>query len=1059
MRNSWKLVHPEDRARVADAFTRSLTMHTPCMIQHRVLLPNARIKHVEERWQVGLDERGKATRVVGTCQDVTEHKWADLLVRQSSGEGSVRQRTRVLAELGILAIATTLIYALAARFDWFEAVTRRVLAEGQLDEAIVAALFLSAALVVFAFRRLRESQSSLLGQQRVQDALRLLHDDLDRQVEQRTDELAKANQALGAEITDRKNTQADLREANSRFLQMAENINDVFFLRDAVSGRILYIGPAFERIWGRSCESAYANQEIWSEAIFPEDRAGVINKYKETQEAGQLEYDYRILRPDGSIRWIETRSFPVRDDTGSIVRIAGISKDITERKQAQVRITYLTRVDALLSGINALIVRAHNPEELFGAACKIAIEAGGFLMSFIGIVETGTDTVVVAASAGKDEDLLTAVKNALSSSDVAPSTLVMKAIREKKPVVVNDSLNDTRLLLGDKYSKAGVRSLALLPLLVAGEAVGIFVLYASVPDFFHEEEMKLLSELAGNVAFAIDHIRKGEKLNYLAYYDALTGLSNRTLFLDRVAQSMRRSAVAGTTLSMVLLDLERFKQVNDKLGLSAGDALLVWVAERLTRTLGDAALLARVGADEFALVIPEEKREGDVVRFLDRTTRALLEDPLSFDGTVIRVAARFGVAQYPEDGVDAEVLFKNAEIALKLAKSSSEPIAYFSNEMNARNTQRLELEEQLHAAIAAQQFVLHYQPKMDMISGALVGAEALIRWQHPLRGLLGPAEFIGLAEETGLIVPIGSWVIDAVCAQQAAWIAAGLRPVPIAVNLAAAQFDKDDLLQTVCTALAAHSLEARLLDLELTESAVMNNSAVAAITLQALRKLGLGLALDDFGTGYSSLAHLKRFPFNSVKIDRSFVIDITHNAEDAAIAVAIIAMAHSLKLKVVAEGIETQGQFNYLSAHGCDQMQGNLYSPAVASDAFESDLRSGRRMHLPAPAPADVRTLLLVDDEPHICAALARMLRPDGYRILTANSGSEGLDLLSVNSGASDHFRPAHAGYVRNGVSQHRQATLPGNSAHHPVRLHRSGSRDRSGQPRRGVQVSHQALG
>ncbi len=992
------LVHPEDRARVADAFTRSLAMHTPCMIQHRVLLPSARIKHVEERWQVGLDERGKATRVVGTCQDVTEHKWAGLLVRRSSGKGSVRQATRVLVELGILAIATMLIYALAARFDWYEAIAHRFLTTGQLDEAIVAAVFLSVALVVFAFRRLRESQSSLLGQQRVQDALILLHDDLDRQVEQRTDELAKANQALGAEITDRKNTQADLREANSQFRQLAEHIGKVIFLTNSDNSKVLYVNPAYEALWGRSCASLYADASSWSEAIHPDDRARILASDQESERAIGFDNEYRIVRADGSVRWVHALGFPVRNEVGEIYRIAATAEDITERKRAQLRIKRLNRVYALLSEINNLIVHVHDQDELFSAACKIAIEAGGFRMSFIGIIEPGTSKVTVAASAGKDEALLIAVKDALSSSDLAPSTMVMKAIREKKAMAANNSLKDPRLLLGDKYSKAGVRSLALLPLLVAGEAVGIFVLYASVPEFFHEEEMKLLSELAGNIAFAIDHIRKGEKLNYLAYYDALTGLSNRTLFLDRVAQSLRRSAIAGTKLSMVLLDLERFKQVNDKLGLSAGDALLVWVAERLTRALGDAALLARVGTDEFALVIPEEQREGDVARILEKTSRALREDPLSFDGTLIRVAASFGVAQYPEDGVDAQMLFKNAEIALKLAKSSSEPIAYFSSEMNARNTQRLELEEQLRTAIQAQQFVLHYQPKMDMISGALVGAEALIRWQHPRRGLLGPTEFIGLAEETGLIVPIGSWVIDAVCAQQAAWIAAGLVPVPIAVNVAAAQFEKDDLLQTVHTALTAHSLEARLLDLELTESAVMNNSAVAATTLKALRKIGVGLALDDFGTGFSSLAHLKRFPFNAVKIDRSFVIDITHNAEDAAIAVAIIAMAHSLKLKVVAEGIETQGQFNYLCARGCDQMQGNLFSAAVNSEAFESDLRSVRRMSLPEPAPADVRTLLLVDDEPHICAALARMLRPDGYRILTANSGLEGLDVLSVNA-------------------------------------------------------------
>jgi EAL domain-containing protein (putative c-di-GMP-specific phosphodiesterase class I) len=317
--------------------------------------------------------------------------------------------------------------------------------------------------------------------------------------------------------------------------------------------------------------------------------------------------------------------------------------------------------------------------------------------------------------------------------------------------------------------------------------------------------------------------------------------------------------------------------------------------------------------------------------------------------------------------------------------------------MNARAAERLAIEAELRGAIDKQQFVLHYQPRVDLISGELVGAEALIRWQHPQRGLIAPGEFITLAEETGLIVPIGSWAIHAVCAQQAEWIAAGLATVPIAVNLSSVQFDNDDLLEIVSTALAAHSLDAKHLDLELTESAVMRDSAAAVKTLRALRKRGVGLALDDFGTGYSSLALLKRFPFSSVKIDQSFVADITQNAEDAAIATAIIAMAHRLNLKVVAEGVETQGQFNYLRAQACDEMQGNFFSPAVAKETFESQLRNNKHITMPAPAPTDQRTLLLVDDEPGIRAALTRMLRPDGYRILTAATGSEGLEVLAVN--------------------------------------------------------------
>ena len=672
-------------------------------------------------------------------------------------------------------------------------------------------------------------------------------------------------------------------------------------------------------------------------------------------------------------------------------------ENVSDRKLQEQRVAQLSRVQVLSSGINALIVRARDRSELLRDACEIAINAAGFHMAFVGIVDESTGKVVVNASTGKEKSLLALATETLASNDMATNTMVMTAIREKRALISNDSRNDPRVLLGAEYAAAGVRSLAVLPLLVEGEAVGVFVLYSNVIDFFHDDEMKLLHEMAGNVAFSIDHIKKGERLNYLAYYDALTGLPNHTLFLDRVAQSIRVNVAAGLGFSMVVLDLERFAQINDQLGRMAGDAVLLWVTAWLTRTLGDANLLMRVAGDQFAFVISTELQEADVSQFLERAASTLREDSLCHGGVVIRVAAKFGIARFPEDGSDAEALLKHAEVALKRAKSSRQMFAYFSNELDVQSSQRLGLEEQLRVAITAGQFVLHYQPKLDVISGEIVGAEALIRWQHPDKGLLSPTAFIALAEETGLIVPIGAWVIDAVCAQQAIWVAAGYRVVPIAVNVSALQLAKKDFLDTLQAALSKHAISSKLLDIELTESALMKDAEEAAEILQGVRELGCGLALDDFGTGYSSPAYLKRFAFDSVKIDRSFIMDITRNAGDAAIATAIIAMAHSLHLKVVAEGVETLGQFNFLRAQGCDQIQGYFFSPPVSVHVFASDLRSSRRMQLPLPAPDDQQTLLLVDDEPHISAALFRMLRRDGYRILIAAGGAEALEILAIN--------------------------------------------------------------
>ena len=867
--NFLEFVHPEDRAAVADAFEKSLARQTTSTIQHRLLLPSAHVKYVEERWQVIRDEQENAIRLVGTCQDISESKWADELVRKSSGDGVWKQQRKIFVEIGILAAGTAFIYLLGARFDWFETITHMVLNEGQLDEAVVAALFLSATLVVFAFRRMRESQAALRGQRGVQGALRLLHDDLDRQVEQRTQDLANANQALGGEIV------------------------------------------------------------------------------KRTEQ---------------------------------------------ERK-----ITRLNRIRAVIGGISSAMLRLHDRDELLGEACRVAATEGVFPMAWVTVLDPLRQKLNIVSWHGSDPqsgDLISKL-NARKTwlQDDRPSHLAMQSAR---PVIVNDLAHEPKMAaISEDLLSRGYQSIAAFPLLVEARVVAVLMLLASERDFFDAEEIALLQWLTADLSFALEHIQKSQQLNYLAYYDSVTGLPNLQLFRDRLDQFINAAEQDHGKVCVLVVDLEHFTQINNTFGRAVGDQVLRQVGARFQEFLVEPYTLGHIGADTFAVASPM----GDeiVATKLRDCMLEALRQPLDFEGHAVGITTQAGIALYPTDGSDGASVFKNAELALKLAKSSGERFVYHSSEMNDQVARRFELERQLRIAVEARQFVLHYQPKVDMISGEMIGAEALIRWQHPDKGLVSPAEFIALAEETGLIVPIGSWVIQTVCAQQAAWTKAGIRTVPIAVNLSSVQFERGDVLQVVRNALAVHSIDGKLLDLELTESVVMNDSASAAGTLHALRKLGVGLALDDFGTGYSSLAHLKRFPFDSVKIDISFVADITHNAEDAAIATAIIAMAHSLQLKVVAEGVETLGQFYYLRAHGCDQMQGYFFSPAVTGEALESDLRTGKRMTLPTAAPAEQRTLLLVDDEAGIRAALGRMLRREGYRILMAASGAEALELLAIN--------------------------------------------------------------
>lgn len=448
--------------------------------------------------------------------------------------------------------------------------------------------------------------------------------------------------------------------------------------------------------------------------------------------------------------------------------------------------------------------------------------------------------------------------------------------------------------------------------------------------------MKLLSELAGDVAFAIDHIGKQERLNYLAYYDVLTGLANRSLLLERVAQSMRSAVRGGDKLALFLIDLERFKNINDSLGRPAGDALLRLVAEWLTSKVGDANLLARVGADLFAMVLPQVKQDGEVARALEQLMVAFLEHPFQLNDAVLRISAKVGIALFPDDGADADTLFKNAESALNKAKTSGERYLFYTQKMTDMVAGKLTLENQLRQALDKGEFVLHYQPKVNLVSGKMTSAEALIRWNDPRTGLVPPARFIPILEETGLIHEVGRWALRQAIADALRWRTAGLAALRIAVNVSQLQLRHRGFIDEVRQAISIDAHAAAGLELEITESLLMENVQHSITSLQAIRDMGVTLAIDDFGTGFSSLSYLSKFPVDTLKIDRSFVIEMTDAPESLALVSTIISLAHALKLKVVAEGVETEEQSRLLRVLNCDEIQGFLFSKPVPSDIFEA---------------------------------------------------------------------------------------------------------------------------
>jgi diguanylate cyclase (GGDEF)-like protein/PAS domain S-box-containing protein len=454
--------------------------------------------------------------------------------------------------------------------------------------------------------------------------------------------------------------------------------------------------------------------------------------------------------------------------------------------------------------------------------------------------------------------------------------------------------------------------------------------------------------IAGITEDVTERKRAEERLVYLAQYDHLSGLPNRALFQDRLAQGLAQSERENWITAVMFIDLDRFKVINDTLGHAAGDKLVIAVAQRLSRTVRTGDTVSRLGGDEFALILQNIAKGPDAAIVAQKVLDVLAE-PFDIDGHEIFVTASIGLTIYPTDNEVAEALLKNADSAMYRAKQlGRNNFQFYTTEMNARSGESLHLENSLRRALERQEFQLHYQPKADLRSGRIVGVEALMRWPHPELGSVSPVKFIPLLEETGLIVPAGEWVIRQACEQLRAWRDQGVPAVPISVNLSGRQFQQKDLVHSITRIITAADVDPGMLELELTESTLMANPDEANRVLQALRTFGLHISVDDFGTGYSSLAYLKRFPIDSLKIDRSFVQDIIHDNDDAAIVRAVITLAHSLKLTVIAEGVETEEQLTFLINNGCDQMQGYFLSVPLPADACTQLIAQGKRLPTPS---------------------------------------------------------------------------------------------------------------
>jgi len=755
-----------------------------------------------------------------------------------------------------------------------------------------------------------------------------------------------SEERLRREAVERKRAVQALRESERRFADMLGNVKlaSVMLDRDM---RITYVNDFLLTLTGWSRPELLGRN--WFEAMGAAHDAARTQSVFEAVLEGRPEGAHHrdeIVTRARERRLVQWSNSVLRTATGAAIGVASIGEDITERHRAEDRIRRLNRIYEVLSGINSLIVRVSSQAELFQESCRIAVEDGRYQRAWISLREAGSERCSLVAGHGQADDQVDRVVHGLGAAPGGGELPVHRALRTLQPVISNDIAADAQLApLHAEVLGQGLRSLACFPLVVNGVSVGVFTLCSSELEAFDTAEVRLLEDLAGDISFAFDHLQKVDRLHYLAYYDALTGLANSTLLNERLEQGIVAARAEQQMLALAIIDLERFKDVNHSIGRHAGDALLQQVAQRLTRGSGSRHQLARTGSDHFAMLLHDVKDIAEVGRFFADNYNQWFGSSFLVADQELRVAARIGIGVYPGDGQDAETLFRNAEAAAKKAKASSQRWLFYDARMTLATSERLALENQLRQAVEREEFLLHYQPKVAVDSRRLEGLEALLRWNSPTQGLVAPNRFIPLLEETGLILEVGLWVVRRAALDSAAWRSRGLAPPRIAVNVSAVQLQEADF----ATALdhAARGAEAtHNIDIELTESLVMEDVEANTHKLQALRDLGFQLAIDDFGTGYSSLAYLSKLPAEVLKIDRAFIASMLEDPDNLTLVATMISLAHSLRLKVVAEGVETEEQAKMLRLLRCDQMQGYLTGAPVAFDRMTELLRSS----LPAAA-------------------------------------------------------------------------------------------------------------
>jgi diguanylate cyclase (GGDEF)-like protein/PAS domain S-box-containing protein len=731
----------------------------------------------------------------------------------------------------------------------------------------------------------------------------------------------------------RRSAERQIRDSEQRLRDIVDTAQDWIWELDS-AGRYVFSSESVHGVLGLALKDVIgARLEGF---LHDEDRAAFVDTL------AQLGGDRRTAtgvvarwrHADGEFRWLEGNLLALIAPDGRVSGFRGTHRDITERKQQQERIGRLTRMLQMQSGINAAVVRIRDRDELLREACRLALQLGGYEHAMISLVANDGRRALPWYRLGVEPDHIEGLDFSISDGTEPDTSLIGRALRTGEITICTDlTQSEPPVSRRSQLLERGFKSVVALPFSVDGARIGVLSLASRETDLLGDEELSLLQDMIANLSFGLQYRQKETAVEYLAYFDPLTGLAKRGPFCERLDHLLQNRVGPESAPTVVAFDVMHLSNVNDSFGRHVGDLLLQRVANRLKHHVEDDERIGYLGGGTFVLVLPQAEASAEnVTTFLEST---VFHDVFHIEGRAIRTSFKSGIARCPIDGEDGNTLAQRAEAALRQAKESGEQYLHYQIQMHSDIAERLALEHQLRVALDEHQFVLHYQPQVNITTGRIDSVEALLRWNDPHQGLMHPAHFLPVLESSGMIVPVGEWVLQKAAEDCQRWRNARVGPVRIAVNVSAQQIRRRTFVEHFLAAAGNCVRDGYGLDLEITETGLLHDVEGASRKLRELRSAGMRIAIDDFGTGYSSLGLLSKLPVDTLKIDRSFISGLPSDRASVTLVSSIIGLASAFNLAVVAEGVETTGQLELLRRLKCTHSQGYLHSRPVPASELE----------------------------------------------------------------------------------------------------------------------------